>query len=116
MTNTPDHTEIWKSFRSETNISPAALEKWLDTHDSKKVGWKGEDGNGDGESIGHASGAKIVAIKRKKKAQLTDADYAHMTKVVGYIRRHKAQKPKSDVKDSKWRFSLMNWGYDPLKA
>ena len=38
-----------------------------------------------------------------------------MNKVVGYINRHLAQKPKGDIEDSNWRYSLMNWGHDPLK-
>jgi hypothetical protein len=31
------------------------------------------------------------------------------------VRRHTAQRPEGDVKRTRWRFSLMNWGYDPLK-
>jgi hypothetical protein len=38
-----------------------------------------------------------------------------MGRVVGYAHRHQAQKPQSDVEDSNWRYSLMNWGHDPLK-
>jgi hypothetical protein len=29
--------------------------------------------------------------------------------------RHKAQKPKGDVENSNWRYSLLNWGHDPIK-
>ena len=66
------------------------------------------------ESVGHASGRRIIAIKRTKKAELTDEDYAHMRKVAGYVARHKAQRPENVV-TSRWRYSLMNWGHDPLK-
>ena len=38
-----------------------------------------------------------------------------MDKVVGYIHRHLAQRPDGDVEDTDWRYSLMNWGHDPLK-
>ncbi len=43
-----------------------------------------------------------------------------MQRVVGYVHRHRAQKPSgdvedSDVEDSTWRYSLLNWGHDPLK-
>jgi hypothetical protein len=40
-----------------------------------------------------------------------------MRKVVGYIRRHTKQGPpeKADTETSRWRYSLMNWGHDPLK-
>ena len=102
--------EIKKDFFKLVNMTPAAIEKWLATDDSKAVGWD----SGDGESVGHKSGKRIVAIKRKPRADLTAADYKHMRKVVGYIKRHLAQKPRK-VKDSPWRYSLMNWGHDPTK-
>ena len=46
---------------------------------------------------------------------LTEADEEHMRKVVGYVHRHAAQRPTGDVSGTPWRFSLMNWGHDPLK-
>ena len=92
-------------------MAPAELEDWLKTEKSKNVG----QDSGDGEAIGHKSGKKIIAIKRNTKGELTTDDYEHMNKVVGYINRHKAQKPKEDIKNSNWRYSLMNWGYDPCK-
>ena len=111
-----DHDRIAKEFHEAVNMTPAALEKWLATEDSKAVGWKGEDGHGSGESVGHKSGARIVEILRTKKAELTDDDYAHMRTVTGYVHRHLAQGgPKDDAEHSRWRHSLMNWGHDPLK-
>ena len=39
-----------------------------------------------------------------------------MVTVVGYIKRHVSQGgPDDDVENSAWRYSLMNWGHDPLK-
>lgn len=94
-------------------MAPAELEKWLKTDKSKAVGWSGDGG---GETVGHHSGRRIVEIKHKKKTDLTDDDFAHMRKVVGYVHRHLAQKgPEKDWKDSPWRHSLMNWGHDPIK-
>lgn len=110
-----DHADIYAAFKQAVNMTPTAIEKLLDTEQSKGVGWKGDDGKGSGESIGHKSGRRIVEIKRKNKADLTDADYAHMAKVVGYVKRHSAQGPEKDVKTSRWRYSLMNWGHDPCK-
>jgi hypothetical protein len=107
--------EVRSAFKAAVNMTPAALEKWLGGDDSKRVGWKGEDGKGSGESVGHKSGKHIVAIKRSKQADLTDADYAHMKKVVGYVHRHMAQGPAEDREHSDWRYSLMNWGHDPKK-
>ncbi len=111
-----DHDQIAKDFDEAVNMTPAELEHFLDGDDSKRVGWKGEDGKGDGESVGHRSGRRIVELKRTKKADLTDDDYAHMKKVVSYVHRHLAQGgPAKDKEHSDWRYSLMNWGHDPLK-
>lgn len=111
-----DKKEIRADFRKAVNMAPARLDKWLDTDESKRVGWKGEDGDGPGESVGHKSGKRIVEIKRTKQADLSAADYTHMKKVVGYVARHLKQGgPAKDKRHSDWRYSLMNWGHDPLK-
>lgn len=89
------------------------LEQWLNTPQSRRVGWKGRDGEL-AESVGHASGRRIVQMLRTLPDKLTDGDYAHMRKTVGYIRRHSAQEP-ANIVSSPWRYSLMNWGHDPLK-
>ncbi|MFF0021420.1 DUF3140 domain-containing protein [Streptomyces sp. NPDC005496] len=91
-------------------MTPGELEKWLETDESRSVGQK--DG---GESVGHASGRRIVGLLRARKSDLTEDDIAHMRKVVGYVHRHLEQRPKGDVADTRWRYSLMNWGHDPQK-
>lgn len=106
-----EKSEVYDEFRDCVNMQPKELEDWLDTDESKSVG----DGDG-GESIGHRSGRRIVEIKRASKSDLTDSQYEHMQKVVGYIHRHLAQKPDGDIKESDWRYSLMNWGHDPTKS
>ena len=105
--------DVHADFRDAVNMTASELEKWLKTDESRKVGFKGKDGNAS-ESVGHASGRRIVTILRKKQSELTDEDYVHMRKVVGYVKRHSAQEPQNIV-TSRWRYSLMNWGHDPLK-
>ena len=104
--------DVHADFRSAVNMTAAELEKWLTSDESREVGQKSAAG---GESVGHDSGRKIVKILGTKKADLTEGDEAHMRKVVGYVHRHLAQRPSGDVAGSKWRYSLMNWGHDPLK-
>ena len=99
-------------FDAAVNMTASELEKWLGTDESKAVGQKKD---GSGESTGHQSGRRIVELLRKKKSDRTDADEAHMRKVAGYVHRHLAQRPSGDVTDTAWRYSLMNWGHDPLK-
>ncbi len=113
-----DHREISAAFKEAVNMTPSALERWLGTEESRSVGWA--DGAsktkaGGTEAVGHESGHRIVEIRHKKATDLTEDDYAQMRKVVGYVHRHLAQRPSSDVEHSRWRASLMNWGHDPLR-
>ena len=105
-----ERQETIAAFHEAVNMAPAEIEKWLETDESKEVGYKKNDG---GESVGHHSGRRIVEILRTKKADLSDDDVAHMRKVVGYVKRHSAQRPDGDVSETPWRYSLMNWGHDP---
>ncbi|GJE29729.1 DUF3140 domain-containing protein [Methylobacterium organophilum] len=110
-----DHEAIYKDFKAAVNMTASALETFLETEESRSVGQKTEGG----EATGHKSGRQIVSILHKKKADLSDDDYAHMKKVVGYVHRHLKQggpEDKAKRADSPWRLSLMNWGHDPLKA
>ncbi len=106
-----DNESTLEEFNDVVNMTPSTLEKHLATDESQSVGWTHD---GEGESVGHHSGQRIVEIKRKKKSDLTEDDYTHMRKVIGYVHRHLAQGgPKEDKEHSRWRYSLMNWGHDP---
>lgn len=110
--------EIRDEFHQMVNMSPAKLRSWLESEASRSVGMTpdGEKVTGpdDGEAVGHAMGERILELKGQRQADLSDDDYQAMRKVVGYVHRHLAQRPKGDVEDSRWRQSLMNWGHDPL--
>ncbi|HEY7051512.1 MAG TPA: DUF3140 domain-containing protein [Mycobacterium sp.] len=106
-----DNEATWQEFRDAVNMTAGELEKWLHRNESNEVGQK----SGGGESTGHASGRRIAALLRTRKPDLTDDDYRHMRKVVGYVHRHSAQRPQGDVSKTPWRYSLMNWGHDPCK-
>ena len=114
-----DHAAIAREFREVVNMTAGAIGKWLETKESHVVGAKdGKTGTSeDGpESVGHRSGRRIIELLGKKTDALTPDDYAHMRKVAGYVHRHLAQKPAvEDIETSRWRYSLMNWGHDPLK-
>jgi len=110
---TTDADEVRRDFGDAVNMTAGELEKWLATDESQSVGQKS---SGSGESTGHESGRRIVELLHTKKADLTEDDLAHMRKVTGYVKRHLAQEPThEDVESSRWRYSLMNWGHDPLK-
>jgi Ni/Co efflux regulator RcnB len=105
-----EREETRTEFRELVNMRPADLESWPASEESQEAG-QHKDG---GESTGHASGRRIVEILRARKGDLFEDDYRHMRKVAGYVRRHLAQRPSGGVRDTRWRYSLMNWGHDPL--
>ena len=112
MASEKSRGQIWSEWKDLVNMAPKELENWLKTDESKSVG-----DTQNGESTGHRSGRKIVGIKRTKKSDLSESQWSHMAKVVGYIKRHCAQGgPESGVEQSPWRYSLMNWGHDPLQS
>ncbi len=108
-----------REFGHVVNMTQAALAKWLDSDESKSVGMTAGGEKvaqaGQGEAVGHEMGRTILKLRAKKAAELDEADYAAMRKVVGYVHRHGKQRPDGDVTDTRWRKSLMNWGHDPLK-
>jgi hypothetical protein len=115
----PDQEDaIRKAFDSLVNLEPDELRAWLETPQSQKVGMVRR---GQMESVGRQSARKILAIRAKAPDDLTEDDYRHMNRVIGYCRRHLAQRPLAlrtggDVTDTRWRWSLMNWGHDPLRG
>ena len=111
MTDNSDKQHVL-DFRDAVNMTARQISDWLDTEDSKRVGSKEEDAS---ESVGHRSGKKIVKIIGKKPPAYTAEDFKHMAKVTAYVKRHLAQRPTGDVSETNWRYSLMNWGHDPVK-
>jgi Protein of unknown function (DUF3140) len=103
--------QVIQEFGEAMNMTRKELEDWLQTDESKSVG----QSDGGGESKGHESGRKIIEILDKNKSDYTDDDIDHMRRVVSYVHRHRSQKPSGGVEDSNWRYSLLNWGHDPLK-
>lgn len=105
-----DTKSVIEDFHQVVNMTPKELESWLETEESKEVGQK----DGGDESIGHKSGKRIIELLQKKNNYNED-DLSHMKKVISYVHRHSAQKPSGDIENSRWRYSLKNWGHDPLK-
>lgn len=108
--------DVVGEFYDAVNMAPEELEEWLQTEESRKVGWN-PDG---GEAVGHASGRQIVELLRKRgdAEAYGEEDVDHMRRVVSYVHRNLAQRRrlKDDsaqrVENTKWRYSLMNWGHD----
>ncbi|MEP0914655.1 DUF3140 domain-containing protein [Leptolyngbya sp. GB1-A1] len=67
------------------------------------------------ESTGHQTGRHLVELLHKKRSDYSEDDYNQMRRVVSYIHRHSAQRPDGDITHTRWRYSLKNWGHEPLK-
>ncbi|MEM7760093.1 MAG: HVA1 family protein [Cyanobacteria bacterium P01_A01_bin.40] len=107
----PKQQKVIAEFYSAINMNAREIKQWLKTKESNSVGQKDKKG----KIKGRKSGKKIIKILRKDQFDYQKKDFKHMNKVVGYIHRHLAQKPKGDIKETPWRYSLMNWGCDPTK-
>jgi hypothetical protein len=85
-------------FRRLVNMNRTTLSRWLATKRSQAAGLRK---GGATESVGHQSGRLILELLAKKPADAHSAEErAHMRKVISYIKRHSAQRPEGEVKDS----------------
>ena len=108
---TSKQQETIEEFNTAVNMDAQEIKQWLKTEASHSVGQKDKQG----KIKGRKSGKKIIKILQKEQSDYRKKDIKHMKKVVGYVHRHLAQKPSGNIKDTPWRYSLMNWGHDPLK-
>lgn len=103
--------ETLEEFEEAVNMEASEIKKWLQTKESNSVGQKDKKG----KIKGRKSGKKIIKIIKKDRSDYEKKDFKHMKKVVAYVHRHLAQKPSGKLEETPWRYSLMNWGHDPLK-
>ena len=113
MLDPAQEARVRADFAQVVNMTAQEIGAWLETDESRKVG---QTRRGEAESIGRQSARRLLEILDTPAEDLSDADYGHMRKVIGYARRHLAQRPWGDVTRTRWRWSLMNWGHDPLKS
>lgn len=106
-----EREELFAEFAKTVNLPAGQLERWLGTEESRNAGRH----KGQSESTGHAMGRRIVHLLRTRKADFTAEDLTHMRKTVRHVNRQLKQRPRGDVSETAWRFSLMNWGHDPQR-
>ncbi|SCK51526.1 Protein of unknown function [Streptomyces sp. WMMB 714] len=114
MSDTEQRTQreqLFTDFEKSVNMPAGQLERWLATSESRNVGRH----KGQSESHGHAAGRRIVRLLRTRRADFTADDLVHMRRAVRHIERQLRHRPRGDVSDTAWRFSLMNWGHDPQR-
>lgn len=107
----PASPDVLQLLRRSVNCSAAEIEEWHTTEASAAVGSRRP---GDQWSVGQLAGMRTVEILDVSPEEWTPADEAHVRRVSGFVRRHRAQWPRGDVRETRWRHSLRNWGHDPL--
>lgn len=93
------------------NCTAEQIEEWHTTAESGSVGTRRP---GDEWSVGQLAGRRTVELLETPPEAWTPDDWAHVRRVAGFVRRHRAQWPRGDVRAARWRHSLRNWGHDPL--
>lgn len=58
---------------------------------------------------------RLIAIQRKREAELSDADYELMARAISRIHLLLRQRPEGPVRCSAWRRRLLLLGHDPLR-
>lgn len=114
MSDTRESTpreQLFTDFENAVNMPVGQLERWLETAESRNVGRH----KGQSESHSHAAGRRIVRLLRTRRADLTADDLVHMRRVIRHIERQLRHRPRGDVSETTWRYTLMNWGHDPQR-
>lgn len=100
---------IRTAFANVVNMTPAAIEHWLETADSQRL-----RAPLDADASGRLTSARILALKRKRTAELTSHDYVEMWDIVTRLSSRLVQRVPDDAVHDR-RYLLMNWGHDPLR-
>lgn len=104
-------SDLLGQWRRAVNATPEALEEWLTTPQSASVGSRP---TGALHSVGQLAGLRTVPLLEIPPQEWNEADWAHVRRTVGFVRRHRAQWPRGDLRARRWTHALRNWGHDPL--
>lgn len=103
--------DVLASWRRAVNCTAPEIEEWHSTSASASVGSRRP---GDRWSVGQLAGMRTAELLETPVEAWDAADVAHARRVSGFVRRHRAQWPRGDLRNTRWRHSLRNWGHDPL--
>ncbi|ASW55030.1 DUF3140 domain-containing protein [Plantactinospora sp. KBS50] len=105
----PEVEQLWQDFHDRVNVSSDRLRSWLLTQGS------GEDAFGADPGLDLPEpGRTILAIKRKRKVDLTPGDVVTMRDTVAQVNRLLDARPALGATDEQWRHDLLDLGHDPL--
>lgn len=105
----PEVEQLWGEFHDVVNLNSEQLRSWLLTQGS------GEEAFGPDPSLDLPEpGRSILAVKRKRKVDLTGDDIQLMRETVAEINGLLDERPAAGPTDEGWRRALLNMGHDPL--
>lgn len=107
----PELGTLWEEFHGVVNMTSNELESWLR---ASTAGERSEDLPGE---AGDERGRHVLAVLRKRRVDLTDADIALMREVVATVSAERERVRVADAaQDPDWRHRMMSLGHDPVKA
>lgn len=101
---------LWDDFHKVVNMTSRELSDWLRTESATPADEEVPD------RAGTATGQHVLAVLRKRKADLTDDDIALIRYVIDQVRGQRRDDLEPVQGDSPWRHALMDIGHDPLRA
>jgi Protein of unknown function (DUF3140) len=101
--------ELWNEFHKMVNMTSRELHDWLRTRDAEP------DDEPLPDQAGPATGHQVLAILRKRKGDVDEADVRVMRKVVDRITAERRDDLEPTAGEAHWRRRLMSIGHDPLK-
>lgn len=101
---------VLEEFNEWVNMSPDEHEQWLKSDCSRDSSI-----HFSGSLSDNRAGWRVVELKRKHPEQFEENDFDLMMRAVGFIKRQAFAEPYGYINASQWRYTLMNWGHDPLK-
>lgn len=112
MAHTIVSDDLWKQFHASVNMTSAELEGWLRESDAGERATPTEPLP---DQAGPATGRQVLAILRKRRADLTAEDAEVMAGVVDRVHQQRGEEPEPTAGDMAWRHRLMDLGHDPLR-
>ncbi|GAB3808180.1 DUF3140 domain-containing protein [Micromonospora zhanjiangensis] len=105
----PEVEQLWVEFHEVVNVNSERLRSWLLTQGSGEQAFSADPALDLPEP-----GRSILAVKGKRKVDLTGADLDVMREAVTGIHDLLDARPAAGAADESWRHALLDLGHDPL--
>lgn len=105
----PEVEQLWADFHDAVNLNSDQLRTWLMTQGSGEEAFPA-----DPDLALPEPGRSILAVKRKRKVDLTGDDIEVMREAVTEIHELLDGRPATGLADEGWRHALLDMGHDPL--